>query len=81
MVPIALTCKSNNELMIVHMCVGCNAFSKNRIAGDDSEYAIMKVYENSLELEIHIKTRLTNQGIYILNICDEYIVRTGLWGK
>lgn len=90
MVPIALTCKQSTnryainpfyEIMLVHMCSGCSAFSKNRIAADDNEYSIMRIYENSFDINIAIRHKLTKQGIYILNKTDGNIVKVALYGK
>ena len=58
MMPIALTFKEEGmdkygkkrqgEIMLVHKCQKCGKVSLNRIAGDDDEKAIMKIYEDSL---------------------------------
>jgi len=58
MMPIALTFKEEGvdkygkkrqgEIMLVHECTKCHKISYNRLAGDDDEKAIMKIYEDSL---------------------------------
>lgn len=41
MEPIAVSAKRNGEWRILHQCRACGAIHANRIAGDDSEYALL----------------------------------------
>lgn len=43
MEPIAIEAKASGEWSIVHRCTGCNEIKVNRIAGDDSETALLKL--------------------------------------
>jgi ribosome biogenesis GTPase len=43
MEPIALWVKPNGEWAIVHRCRQCGAMRTNRIAGDDSEVALISL--------------------------------------
>ena len=43
MEPIAIEAKASGEWSIVHRCTGCNEIKVNRIAGDDSEAALLKL--------------------------------------
>ena len=43
MEPIAIEAKPDGEWAIVHRCTGCGAIKVNRIAGDDSERALLSL--------------------------------------
>lgn len=43
MEPIAVWARPNGEWSIVHRCRGCGAVRVNRIAGDDSEIALLSL--------------------------------------
>ncbi|USN98252.1 MAG: RNHCP domain-containing protein [Phycisphaeraceae bacterium] len=43
MEPIAIAVAENGEWAIVHRCTGCGRLRRNRIAGDDSEMALLKL--------------------------------------
>ena len=43
MEPIAIEAKSDGEWSIVHRCTGCGVIKLNRIAGDDSERALLSL--------------------------------------
>jgi len=90
MKPIAITYKperniySRNrtfELMLVHECTNCGVFSKNRIAGDDNEYSIERVYLESLTLPVEKINRLNKQGIDILVSTDKETFMNSLYGR
>jgi len=85
MEPIALTFKHegsarNGEIMLVHRCVSCEKISINRIARDDSEPAILHVFEQSQVLDEATQQSLTRQGITILGTEDGDEVRRQLFG-
>lgn len=89
MKPIALTYKPQKnvfarnttfELMLVHECTSCGAFSKNRISGDDSDYSIERVYLESFNLPNEKIKKLRQQGIDILDSNDYDVVMTSLYG-
>jgi DNA-directed RNA polymerase subunit RPC12/RpoP len=47
MEPIGLTFKKQKgEIMLIHKCLKCGKISLNRIAGDDSPEAILKIKDN-----------------------------------
>jgi hypothetical protein len=43
MKPLGLTCRTDGELMVVHMCQRCGKVSYNRIAGDDNTYVVLEL--------------------------------------
>ena len=89
MQPIGLTIKKNRnkysprpdgELMVVHRCMVCSAFSINRIAADDGVDPLMEVFHFSLELPESIRNGLHESGIHILARGDAGIVSRSLLG-
>ena len=58
--------KKPGEVMLVHECTRCGKISINRVAADDDAKEIMKVFENSLNLDKKTKDRVENMGIKIL---------------
>lgn len=68
MKPIGLTFKwegvdkYNNlregELMLIHECTGCGKISINRIAADDNEETILKVFDESQKLPLQKRAEL-----------------------
>lgn len=94
MIPIGLTLKNEGEdkygrerigeLMLVHECSnqGCKKVSINRIAGDDDEESVLRIYTDSLKLDDKQKEDfISKHGITILDKEDEDIVRTQLFGN
>ncbi len=60
--PIGLTMKKGRnkyqlsprgELMLIHVCAGCNSVSINRIAGDDDPETVLAVFHVSLDVSSH----------------------------
>lgn len=41
--PIGVTYRPNGEQMIVHLCLGCGAARRNRVAADDNVIACMRL--------------------------------------
>jgi hypothetical protein len=48
MEPIAIWAKRDGEWSIVHRCGSCGHLKPNRIAGDDSEWALMALAARAL---------------------------------
>jgi len=88
MEPVGLTSKKikkkygnpTGELMLIHRCLGCGKLSINRIAADDDSNVLYKVFEASFRLDNYTRDRLRADGIDILGIGDEKIVKTQLFG-
>lgn len=80
MKPIGLTYKSDGELMIVHLCLGCGKISSNRIAGDDNAQSIMTLLETSITLGNAISSNVRNKGVVLLTRQDEKAVHRCLYG-
>ncbi len=69
------------ELMLVHVCEACGKISINRIAADDSAFVIWQVFERSLTLTADVAGRINQEGIQLLGLGDQEIVRLRLFGK
>lgn len=89
MKPIALTVKATRnkygsgrgELMLIHLCIECGRLSLNRIAADDDPQKIFSVFVESSRLEISLRTRLSTDGIRLLEAREEETVRAQLFGQ
>jgi len=91
MEPIGLTFKEEGmdkygkprqgEIMIIHLCHGCQKLSINRIAADDDSKAILAIFEKSLALPDELKERIKNEGTKLLKEKDREEIRTQLLGR
>jgi hypothetical protein len=89
MEPIGLTAKATRkkygpglgELMLVHVCRGCEKLSINRIAADDAPEVLLAVFEGSFRPDAGLQARLEADGIHLLTEADRELVRTQLFGK
>jgi len=83
--PIGLTFKHEGserqgELMLVHECASCGKLSINRIARDDGEDEILRIFARS-RTQTTLSARLQALGIYLLNDSDESELHAQLFGK
>ena len=86
--PVGLTLKAerkkygdgNGELMLVHQCVECVAFSINRIAADDLPDQLLAAFRASLQPNALMAYRLAGRGIRLLDANDEELVHARLFG-
>lgn len=71
------------ELMVIHHCTNedCGKISINRIAGDDSPEAILRVFERSLTIDDALRKKIAEADITLLTEKDEEEIRTQLFGK
>jgi len=91
MKPIGLTFKHEGvdkygrlrqgELMLIHECTGCGKISINRIAADDNEEMILKVFSESQKLEFRKRNRLKREGIELLQEEAREKILAQLFGK
>ncbi len=92
MAPIGITLKISGadkftgetkygDVMLVHQCVTCGAVAINRIAADDAEPAILKVFENSLRLAPDVRNTLTAPKIKLLGEAQRQLITERLFGK
>ncbi len=91
MKPIGLTFKhegvdkygrpQQGELMLIHECVNCGKISINRIAADDNEEAILRVFEESQKLSPGKRNQLERENIEVLSSERKEEVLTQLFGK
>lgn len=86
MMPIGLTFKhegvnKQGEIMLIHLCCGCQKISINRVVRDDPEPTILDIFNASLNLDGVMRTRLKNQGVYLLSVKDRTEVRAQLFGN
>ncbi len=68
--------ESRGELMLVHECSGCGFHRINRIAADDNDYVILRVFEQSLRMPELQRLRLLEKGIALLGPGDLDLVRS-----
>jgi hypothetical protein len=69
------------ELMIVHRCNGCGKVSINRLAADDEEREILKVFVDSMVMGETERAKFLDDGIRILKEEDKQEVYIRLFGK
>jgi len=91
MKPIGLTFKNEGvdkygrprqgELMLIHECTGCGKISINRIAADDNEEMILKVFSESQKLEFRKRNQLEREGIELLQEEAREKILAQLFGK
>lgn len=74
------TNRGSGELMIVHQCVNCNHISPNRIAGDDNEYQILSILEDSFNLDASLINKVKNLEINIITPENKEEVLISLFG-
>lgn len=88
MKPIGLTMKNGRnkyrldkrgELMLIHQCIECGAFSINRIAADDEPSRIFAVFQASLENQI--SRECEQHGILVLTDRDLATLQKQLYGS
>jgi len=48
MEPIGIWVKRDGEWAVIHRCASCGAFGTNRIAGDDSPWALLALAARAL---------------------------------
>ncbi len=65
--------------MLIHHCVGCGAFSINRIAADDNTLMIYDLFRRS-EKSIELKDHLATKNILLLTSRDLTTVHAQLFG-
>ncbi|MDD5367806.1 MAG: RNHCP domain-containing protein [Anaerolineaceae bacterium] len=46
------------ELLLVHVCTGCSGVSINRLAADDDVETVLQVFEQSLQMDAALQSRL-----------------------
>ncbi|MBI9050575.1 MAG: RNHCP domain-containing protein [Anaerolineaceae bacterium] len=86
--PMGLTLKQSRnkytqqagELMLVHQCEGCDAFSINRVAADDIADWIVDCYQVSLSITEADRQTLLSQGITLLGRADDFLLMRRLFG-
>jgi len=69
------------ELMLIHLCQDCGKISINRLAADDNDEMILKVFEDSQNLDSKLKQKLNENNIRLLDKSDEQEIRIQLFGK
>lgn len=85
MEPVALTFKHDGnerlgDIMLVHSCKGCGEVNINRIAGDDSDFEIINVFERSLSLDKAAREMLSRKRIVPLQKEDREHLEIALYG-
>jgi hypothetical protein len=67
--------------MLVHICDECGKLSINRIAADDDNDLILRVFSASQRLDPDTQAELAHAGITPLDACQRELVQRRLWGK
>jgi hypothetical protein len=87
MQPIGLTVKKTRkkyghygELMLVHHCTDCGKIVINRIAADDDSQTVMEIFEDSFQLDQHLRRELDKSGIQVLLPRDREVIEVQLFG-
>ncbi|MFH0701019.1 MAG: RNHCP domain-containing protein [Candidatus Woesearchaeota archaeon] len=81
MAPVGLMWKSEGEISLVHLCLGCETIDYNRIAGDDNPEMILGIYQASANIEDKLVGLLSAQRITLILPEEEYMVRVRLFGQ
>ena len=74
------TGRGSGELMVIHQCLSCDKLSFNRIAGDDSEYQILSILNESLNLNKTLTSQLRNQGLELITTSNKEEALISLFG-
>ncbi len=74
------TSRGNGELMVIHQCLNCGRVSPNRIAGDDSEYQILSILKESINLNENIAIQLKNLGLELITTINKEEALISLFG-
>lgn len=74
------TDRGSGELMIIHQCVNCDQIAPNRIAGDDSEYQILSILEDSFILDTSLMLKIKSLNINIVTPEKKEDVLISLFG-
>lgn len=69
------------ELMVVHQCLTCGQIRLNRLAADDDEQIILKIFAESKDPSAETLKMLNELGIKILSETDRSEIETQLFGK
>lgn len=72
---------NQGELMLVHVCEDCDTISINRIAADDDNTMILRVFHASQQLNAETQSILTAKDITPLGKTDRQLVTMRLFGK
>jgi len=68
------------ELMLVHICDKCERVNINRIAADDSEEEILKIWKEKEKIEEDILEKIAAEGVDLLEEKDEKEIKKQLFG-
>ena len=88
MEPIGLTFKitrkkygpGQGELMLIHLCTGCNRISINRIAADDEPDILLSIFESSFRMDLQTQILLEASNIRSFASIEVDTVRAQLFG-
>lgn len=61
---------ANGEIMIIHVCEGCNGLSINRVAADDDHQKLENLFRSTIWMEKSRKQFLRDSGIQLME--DEH---------
>ncbi len=83
--PVGLTFKHEGvakigELMLVHECSRCGKVSINRLAADDQNKEVLKIFQLSCDMKGSKRLYLQELGVNILDLTCEVEVKRQLFG-
>lgn len=68
MEPVGLMLKENEELSLIHHCLGCDRINYNRKAGDDNALMLWDIYKNSENLDSRISKLIEEEKVRMLGL-------------
>jgi len=67
--------------MLIHRCTICAKVAINRIAADDSDAAIVQIFDSSAQTSAACQAELDRLGVSMLVTADADLVSERLFGK
>ncbi len=84
--PVGLTFKMEKkdrrgEIMLIHVCAGCEKISINRIAADDLDTEILRIFKASTAIAESLKYSILGRGILLALKMDSREIYRQLYGS
>lgn len=73
--------KEVGELLLIHQCTRCNKIILNRLAADDDNAQIEKIFKDSQKLSAKNLDHLKKANIYLAQKTDWPQIQKQIWGK
>lgn len=69
------------DIMLIHICTACGEVNVNRIAADDSEESIMKVFSHSIHISPEVLHKLNQNKIELYGQNKRELIERRLFGR